>query len=88
MESLIFEIIGIIAGMCVAIPSIPQIWRTYKTKNVKGLSLQMFCIRLTGGVGFAVYGRYLGSLTMIIFNGISALCSLTMILLILKYRKK
>ncbi|MDR0370050.1 MAG: PQ-loop repeat-containing protein [Candidatus Peribacteria bacterium] len=31
--------------MCVALPSLPQIWRTYQTKNVKGLSLQMFFIR-------------------------------------------
>jgi MtN3 and saliva related transmembrane protein len=82
-----FESIGTLAGICVAIPSIPQIWRTYKSKNVKGLSLQMFFIRLTGGICYALYGRYLGSLTMMIFNGISAGCSLTNIILIFNYRK-
>ena len=40
--NIVFEIIGIIAGACVALPSLPQIRRTYQTKNVKGLSLQMF----------------------------------------------
>ena len=33
-----YEIIGVIAGLSTAIPSIPQIFRTLKTKNVKGLS--------------------------------------------------
>ncbi|MDR0650182.1 MAG: hypothetical protein LBG59_01940 [Candidatus Peribacteria bacterium] len=88
MESFIFEIIGTIAGICVALPSLPQIRRTYQTKNVKGLSLPMFFIRLTGGICYALYGRYLHSITMVIFNGMSALCSLTMLLLILNYQKK
>lgn len=87
MNPIIFETIGVIAGLCVALPSIPQIRRTYKTKNVKGLSLQMFFVWLTGGVGFTIYGRYLSSLQIMIFNAISATCSLIMILLILKYRK-
>ncbi|MDR2540709.1 MAG: PQ-loop repeat-containing protein [Candidatus Peribacteria bacterium] len=56
MEHIIFEIIGTLAGICVAVPSLPQIWRTYKTKNIKGLSLQMFYVWLTGGICYAVYG--------------------------------
>lgn len=30
-----FEIIGVLAGILVAVPTIPQIVRTLKTKNVK-----------------------------------------------------
>jgi len=87
MERNLFEVIGIIAGLCVALPSLPQIRKTFQSKNVSGLSLPMFFVRLTGGIGYALYGGYLGSVTMMIFNGISALCSLTMIVLILRYRK-
>lgn len=35
MKNWIFEMIGIIAGICIALPSIPQIFQTRKTKEVK-----------------------------------------------------
>ena len=48
MNNWIFEMIGIIAGICIALPSIPQIFQTRKTKEVKGLSPLMFGLLAMG----------------------------------------
>ena len=82
-----FEIIWVIAWIAVAVPTIPQIIHTLKTKNVKWLSSSMYCIRAFWWFCWIIYGRYLGSRQMQIFNTISTLLSLTMVFLILKYNK-
>ena len=67
MNNWIFEMIGIIAGICIALPSIPQIFQTRRTKEVKGLSPLMFGLLAMGTGCYFIYGRYLGSVSILIF---------------------
>ena len=87
MNDWIFEMIGIIAGLCIALPSIPQIFQKWKTKEVKGLSPLMFGLLAMGTGCYFVYGRYLGSVSMMLFNAISVISTLIMLILIWKYRE-
>ena len=87
MKNWIFEMIGIIAGICIALPSIPQIFQTRKTKQVTGLSPLMFGLLAMGTGCYFVYGRYLGSVSMMLFNAISVISAVIMLILIWKYRK-
>lgn len=87
MKNWIFEMIGIIAGICIALPSIPQIFQTRKTKQVKGLSPLMFGLLAMGTGCYFIYGRHLGSISMMIFNAISVISAVIMLILIWKYRK-
>ena len=83
-----FEIIGVLAGILVAVPTIPQIIRTLKTKNVNWLSTIMYLIRASWWFCWIIYGwMYMHSRQMQIFNTISTLLSLSMVFLIRKYRK-
>lgn len=84
---MIFETIGVIAGICIAVPAIPQILKTRKSKNAKGLSRSMFILLGTGNLCYWLYGWYLGSISMLIFNAISVVCSVLMLILIHKYQK-
>lgn len=88
MRTIIFEAIGIIAGMCIAVPSIPQIITTLKTQKTEGLSASMFILLGTGNLCYFVYGRYLGSWSMMLFNSISVICSGIMLYLIFKGKEK
>lgn len=84
----IFEIIWVLAWILVAVPTIPQIIQTIRTKNVKWLSIIMYLIRALGWFCWIIYWwMYMHSRQMQIFNTISTLLSLTMVFLILKYRK-
>ena len=82
MKNWIFEMIGIIAGICISLPSIPQIFQTRKTKQVKGLSPLMFGLLAMGTGCYFIYGRHLGSISMMIFNAISVISALIMLILI------
>jgi len=62
------EIIGYVAGICTAISFLPQTIRTIKTQDVNGLSLLSYVIYAIGLLSWIIYGAYLNSLQMMIFN--------------------
>ncbi|MBQ9271594.1 MAG: SemiSWEET transporter [Alphaproteobacteria bacterium] len=65
------ELLGYVAGICTAIVFLPQSIQTVKTKNVQGLSLSSYIIYNIGMLSWILYGIYLQSIQMIIFNSIS-----------------
>ena len=62
------EIIGYVAGMCTAVCFLPQTVKTIKTQDVNGLTLLSYVIYALGLLSWIVYGAYLNSLQMMIFN--------------------
>ena len=62
------EIIGYVAGICTAISFLPQTIRTIKTQDVSGLSLLSYVIYAIGLLSWIIYGAYLNSMQMMIFN--------------------
>lgn len=65
------EFLGYLAGICTAIVFLPQTIQTIKNKNVSGLSLETYIIYCIGMISWILYGIYLSSLQMIVFNAIS-----------------
>ena len=62
------EIIGYVAGICTAISFLPQTIQTIRTQDVAGLSLTSYVIYALGLLSWIIYGMYLNSLQMMIFN--------------------
>lgn len=85
--NIFYEIIGVLAGVCVMVASMPQLVQTYKTKNVEGLSFYTFFVWALGALFWLIYGYYLQSYQMLIFNAISFLSSVVIMLMIKKYKK-
>lgn len=81
------DLIGYLAGICLAIFAIPQTYKTIKTKDVESLSLVSYLIYTTSMVLWTTYGYFLNSLPMIIFNLISLVFALIVLYMILKYKK-
>ena len=69
--SFLGEFLGYFAGICTAIVFLPQTIQTIKDKNVSGLSLETYIIYCVGMISWILYGIYLNSLQMIVFNAIS-----------------
>lgn len=86
-NSIIFETIGFIAGICTAIVFLPQSIQTLKSKNTKELSLLSYIIYNLAMVCWIIYGWYLNSIQMIVFNTISFVFSIIILYLIVKNRK-
>ena len=80
----VFEVIGLSAAFLTTSAFIPQVYKIYKEKNADGISLTMYIILFTGVILWFVYGFLIGSLSIIIANGVTALLQLSIIIFKLK----
>ena len=78
------EILGFLAGFCITVGIVPQVWRLFKLKSAREISLSFTLLFLAGGLCWLIYGIALGLLPVIIWNAISS--SLMFIMLYAKLR--
>lgn len=81
-----YEVIGLIAACITTASFLPQVYKTYKTKDTSGLSLTMYFTFFIGIVLWLLYGIHLNSLPMILANSITAVSSLFLVIMKLKYK--
>lgn len=81
------EYIGYAAGIMTVSSFIPQAVKTYKSKNVEGLSLIMYTFFNLGTIGWITYGAIIKSYPLLIFNSITFLFAFPVWLMILRYRR-
>lgn len=79
------EIIGLIAATLTTAAFIPQVYKTWKTKDVSGLSLPMFSMFTLGIILWLVYGLLTNNLPIILANVITAALSLMLLFFKIKY---
>jgi MtN3 and saliva related transmembrane protein len=82
-----YEILGLIAAVCTTSAFVPQVYKTWKTKSVEGLSLTMYIIFFTGVVLWLIYGIHIKSLSMIIANSITGILALLLVIFRLSYKR-
>jgi len=80
----IFEMMGTIGSLIMCASSVPQLWKTYKTKCTDGLSGSYLAILMLGMTLILLYALYVKNIVFIFGNGLSL--SLTAILIALWYR--
>ena len=81
-----YEVIGLVAAFITTASFLPQVFKTYKTKDTSGLSLTMYTTFFIGIVLWLIYGIHLKSLPMILANSITAISSLFLVVMKLKYK--
>jgi MtN3 and saliva related transmembrane protein len=80
------SIIGITAGICTSVASIPQIATTIKKKKAADVSPVMFAVLLAGNALWAFYGILKTDVPIMATNSLSVLLDLVMLFLRFKYR--
>ena len=91
VTKIIIETISYIAGITIAISAIPQILLIIKTKSVKDVSLFTALLLTIGDFCWMIYGIYINSWSMIIFDSFGGalylIVSVLKIIDIIKYKK-
>lgn len=82
------EIIGLIAAFLTTAAFVPQAYKTWKTKDVSGLSLPMFSMFTLGIVLWLIYGLLTNNLPIILANVITAALSFMLLFFKIKYGTK
>lgn len=85
---IIGEGLGYLAGICTAIVFLPQTIQTIKERNVSGLSLSTYIIYCVGMISWILYGVYLHSFQMMLFNSISLFFAVIILYMIIKGKRK
>lgn len=79
-----YEIIGLVAATLTTSAFIPQVYKVYKEKNAAGISLTMYLILFTGVSLWFLYGFLIGSISVVLANGIT----LILMAIIIYYKLK
>lgn len=82
------EIIGLIAAVLTTAAFLPQVYKTWKTKDVSSLSLPMFSMFFVGVVMWLIYGLLIESPAIILANTITVFSSFLLVYFKIKYRNK
>jgi len=88
MNPVFGEFFGYASGVCTTLAFLPQAIKSIMTRNVSGLSLYMYVINCIGLVLWILYGVYLHSVQMMLFNSITLIFNLVILYMIITARKK
>ncbi|MEM9647855.1 MAG: SemiSWEET transporter [Bacteroidota bacterium] len=80
------EIIGLVAATLTTSAFVPQVYKTWKTKSTRDISVTMYTAFFVGTSLWLFYGIHHESLAIILANGITAVLVLFMIFLKFRYR--
>ncbi|MGD0395904.1 MAG: SemiSWEET family transporter [Nitrososphaerales archaeon] len=78
------EILGLVAGMFVALGYVPQIVRVWRLRSAHEISLSFNLLSLVGSILWLAYGMFLGLTSVIVWNGVN--CALLILLLAMKLK--
>ena len=81
------EGIGLLAAFLTTYSFLPQVYKTWKTKDVSAFSLTTFSLFFIGITCWLIYGVCIGSLSMILANTITVITAFIILVFIIKYRK-
>ena len=79
------EWIGFAAASLTTASFIPQAWLTFRTRDVRGISLGMYCVFTTGVALWLAYGLLLEAWPVVAANSVTLLLALSILVMKLRY---
>ena len=79
------DLIGSLASTLTTVAFVPQVWRAWKTRSARDLSLPMYLIFTTGVVLWFVYGLLLGAVPIIVGNAVTLVLAGAVLAMKLKF---
>jgi len=81
------EVIGYLAALLTTCSFVPQAWLTFRTRDVKGISLGMYSVFACGVALWLTYGVLLAAWPIVVANTITLALALAILAMKLRYRK-
>lgn len=82
----LIDIIGTLAAILTTASFVPQAWHTFRTRDVRGISLGMYSAFTLGVACWLVYGLLLSAWPIVIANCITLALAATILGMKLRYR--
>ena len=75
----LIDLIGTLAAILTTASFVPQAWHTFRTRDVRGISLGMYSVFTVGVACWLVYGLLLNAWPIVISNFITLALAATML---------
>ena len=85
MNDIYLAYLGYFAGFCTTIAFVPQVYKIWKTKSAKDISLVMFIIFLIGVFCWLIYGIFINAMPLIIANFVTLILAFIILIGKIKY---
>ena len=82
------DLIGYLAATLTTVSFVPQAWKTFRTRDVSGISLVMYALFTTGVALWLAYGIVLGNVPITLANAITLSLALAVLVMKLRYGRK
>lgn len=82
------DLVGSIAAVLTTASFVPQVWLTFKTKDVSSISLGMYCVFVAGTATWLAYGMLLSAWPVVVANAVTLSLALAILAMKLAYGKK
>lgn len=82
----LLELTGYAAAFLTTCSFVPQAWLTFRTRNVQGISLGMYCAFTLGVALWLLYGLMLAAWPIVLANGITLALAGGILLMKIRYR--
>lgn len=84
---LLTDLIGYCAATLTTASFVPQAWHTFRTRDVRGISLGMYSAFTIGVLCWAVYGLLMGAWPIVVANCITLVLALAILVMKLRYHQ-
>ena len=80
------DLLGYVAASLTTCSFVPQAWLTFRTRDVRGISLGMYSVFTLGVALWLAYGLALGAWPVVMANAITLGLALSILAMKLRYR--
>lgn len=82
------EAVGYLAAVLTTVSFVPQVWHTWRTRDVAGISLGMYTVFAAGVFLWLVYGLLLDAWPIIVANAITLALAVAILAMKLKWGRE
>jgi MtN3 and saliva related transmembrane protein len=79
------EFVGYCAAILTTVSFVPQVWHTFRSRDVNGISLGMYVAFAIGVFLWLVYGTMLGAWPIVIANAVTLALALAILAMKLRW---
>jgi MtN3 and saliva related transmembrane protein len=69
----LIEVLGFAAGILTTVAFVPQVWHSWRTRDLSGISLRMYSLFTLGTLLWLIYGIAVGSWPVGVANAVTLL---------------
>jgi MtN3 and saliva related transmembrane protein len=81
------ELVGYLAAILTTISFVPQVWHTWRTRDVSGISLGMYVVFAAGVSLWLVYGLLLDAWPIVVANAVTLALALAIVAMKLRWQR-